>query len=305
MGVTSNGVRAMYGAPTAEERREKLLPFIWGVMAKEGQVFGHAESGSLVRVTNGKNFSYPGYNELLTGAADDRIDSNNKKNNPNINVLEWLETQKGFKNKVAAFTSWDVFPYILNVERNGLPVNSAWQPITVASSKQKLEMFNAISADVYREWSGVRFDVFTQLATEEYIKAKKPRVIYVSFGETDDWAHGNKYKQYLDSAKRTDDFIRRLWELLQSMRQYKDKTTLILATDHGRGDTTKDWQSHGEEIAGCDRIWMAAMGAGVPAKGIVSGINATQSQFAPTAAHLLGFDFSTVNPKSAKPLPFE
>ena len=32
-----------------------------------------------MRITNGLWFSYPGYNEMLTGAADPRIDSNDKK----------------------------------------------------------------------------------------------------------------------------------------------------------------------------------------------------------------------------------
>jgi hypothetical protein len=38
-------------------------------------------------VTNGKKFSYPGYNEILTGSGDPRIDSNDKKPNRNVTVL--------------------------------------------------------------------------------------------------------------------------------------------------------------------------------------------------------------------------
>ena len=47
-------------------------------------------AGAPVRVTNGLWFSYPGYNEMLTGVADPRVDSNDKKVNPNLTVLEWL-----------------------------------------------------------------------------------------------------------------------------------------------------------------------------------------------------------------------
>jgi hypothetical protein len=46
---------------TPEARRQALLPFLWDVIAKEGQVYGDQLRGSIVRVTNGRNFSYPGY----------------------------------------------------------------------------------------------------------------------------------------------------------------------------------------------------------------------------------------------------
>lgn len=73
-------------------------------------------------MTNGLWFSYPGYSELLTGVADPRIDSNAKKANPNVSVLEWLNRRPGFEGRVAAFGSWDVLPFILAVERSGLTV---------------------------------------------------------------------------------------------------------------------------------------------------------------------------------------
>src|SRR5262245_14774956 len=95
-----------FGAPTPVERREKLMPFLWGVVAKQGPSFCDATEGSVARVTNGLRFSYPGYNELLSGAADPRIDSNDKVFNPNVTVLEWLNAQPAFKGKVAAFASW-------------------------------------------------------------------------------------------------------------------------------------------------------------------------------------------------------
>ena len=58
----------------------------------------------------------------------------------------------------------------------------------------------------------------------------------VALGETDDWAHAGRYDLYLSSARMNDDLIRRLWELVQSMDAYRDRTALVIATDHGRGD---------------------------------------------------------------------
>jgi hypothetical protein len=44
--------------------------FLWGVMARQGQVWGNRQAGSEAWVTNGFNFSYPGYHELFGGFAD-------------------------------------------------------------------------------------------------------------------------------------------------------------------------------------------------------------------------------------------
>ncbi|HRI88328.1 MAG TPA: sulfatase-like hydrolase/transferase [Candidatus Hydrogenedentes bacterium] len=303
--VTKNiaGMRRKYFAETPEERREKLMPFFWGTIAKEGQIFGHAESNSLSRVTNGKNFSYPGYSEILVGAPDDRIDSNAKTNNPNVTVLEWLNNKPAYKGKVAAFTSWDVFPFIINAERSGIPVNSGWVPYEVTTDRKRRDAFNEIAVDVPHVWDGVRYDVFTYHAAIDYIQKKKPRVLYISFGETDDWAHMNNYDQYLDSAYRTDQFIQRIWEKIQSMSQYKGKTALILSTDHGRGDKPETWNGHGEKQPETDRIWIAAMGPGIPAKGIVKDVPTTQSQIASTAAALLGLEYRADSPLAGAPIP--
>src|SRR5438093_1131419 len=84
----TNRLRAAFLRDTPEARREALLPFFWSTIAHRGQIYGNATKGSEDTVTNGKKFTYPGFNEMLTGSADPRIDKNEKRNNPNITVLE-------------------------------------------------------------------------------------------------------------------------------------------------------------------------------------------------------------------------
>ena len=68
---------------TPEARREALLPFLWTVIAKQGQVFGDATKNAPAKIANTMKFSYPGYSEMFVGYPDDeRITSNNKF--PNI-----------------------------------------------------------------------------------------------------------------------------------------------------------------------------------------------------------------------------
>jgi len=111
--------REEFWRPTPEERRRAVMPFLWDVIVPSGQIFGNVWRGSEMSVTNGRNFSYPCYHEMLGGYPDERIDSNDKLLNPNPNVLEWIAAQPGFEGRVAAFTAWDVFPYILDEPRAG------------------------------------------------------------------------------------------------------------------------------------------------------------------------------------------
>ena len=293
---------ARFDRPSPEARREALLPFLWTVVAKDGQIFGDPEHRSRVRVTNGLWFSYPGYNELLTGAADPRVDSNDKKPNPNVSVLEWLNGRPGFAGRVAAYGSWDVLPYIVPAERSGVHVNGDG-PALIEPASDRERLLNDVTDDLPHYWAGERFDAPTMQGALEYLRTRQPRVLYVMLGETDEWAHGRRYELYLDAAWRSDRFVRRLWELAQSLPAYRGKTALLLATDHGRGSAPADWTDHGEKVPAAESIWMAVMGPDTPPLGVRADTQATQSQLAATVAALLGQDFRTASPKAAPPLP--
>ena len=63
-------------------------------------------------------FSYPGYNEILTGRADDQgIDSNAR--HLALIKLFWSNLQMSMAKEIAAFGSWDVFD-IINQKRSRL-----------------------------------------------------------------------------------------------------------------------------------------------------------------------------------------
>ncbi len=284
-------------------RREKLMPFFWNVVAKQGQVFGSPEHDSKVLVQNGRFFSYPGYNEILTGIADESIGSNAKKQNENVTVLEWLNRKPEFKGRVTAFCSWDVFPFIINEQRSGVNVNAAWEPLETFESDAAKQIYNDLANELPHYWESLRYDSLTFRGAIESMKVDKPRFLYVALGEPDDWAHVGRYDLYLDSARANDDFIRRLWEQAQSMDQYRDKTSLVIATDHGRGDGREGWKDHNARLPGSERIWIAVLGPEVQPLGLRKGIQASQGQVAATVAKLFGYDFREHDPRIAEPLP--
>lgn len=277
--------------PTAAARREALFPFLTRTVGGRGTLLGDSARGSVVRVTNGRQFSYPGYNELFAGQADPRIDSNDKVPNPNVTVLEWLAGRPGFANGIEVFGSWDVFPWIFNVDRSALPVNAHGPPFAPASTERE-ELFNRMAAWLPEHWRGSRLDAPAMAGALEAMRTRAPRVLVVLLGETDEWAHQRRYDLYLDAARRADRFMAELWEMAESLPAYRGRTRLLVSTDHGRGPG-RDWTDHGRDLPAAARIWMGAVGPGVRALGVDSRINATQSQFAATLALLVGEDWQS------------
>lgn len=287
-------LKELFWRDTPEARKETLMPFFTNVIAQQGQLYGNRTEGSNANLTNKFWFSYPGYNEILTGYGDERIDSNDKKPNPNHTVLEFINQQAGFEGKVAAFASWDVFPYIINEERSGIPVNAGYDTAEDASLSAMEEALNTLQPQVPGHWSTVRMDAFTHHYALEYVKKNKPRVLYIAYGETDDFAHDGKYDEYLKAAHRTDNFIQKLWNYVQSDEQYQGKTTFIITTDHGRGTEPLDtWRNHGDEVSDAGGVWMAIMGPDTASGQEVSVEGEYFSnQIAPTLAAFLKLNYA-------------
>jgi len=297
-----DGLKKRYWRTTAEERRETLLPFFWKTIAREGQIFGDRSKKAQAKLTNGLKFSYPGYSEMFCGFADPAIDSNAKKPNPNLSVLEFLNDKPPYKGKVAAFCTWDVFPFIFRAQRNGLKVHDGWSPIVDDPLTDRQRAMNDTLTKLPRYWPDNCFDVVTMEFAREHLLRHKPRVLYIALGETDEWGHGRRYDMYLDSAHNADRYLAQLWQTLQRVPQYKDKTSFLITTDHGRGDTRVDWTDHGKKVPLAEFIWIAVLGPDTPALGVRENLETTQSQVAATVAHLLGEDFCAASPKAAPPL---
>lgn len=275
-------------------RREILMPFFWQVIASEGQLHGNRKHGSKVNDKNRMVFSKPCYNEIFAGYPDDeRINSNSKENNPNPNFLEFFDKQPGMEGKVAAFASWDVFPAILNRDRNNLKLNAGFEKAS-GNDLTVLETFlNRAQDEIRGPWGGVRLDFFTHHYALEELKNRRPRVLYIGYGETDDYSHDDRYDQYLLSARQTDAYIREIWDFIQNDPQYKNKTTMVIMTDHGRGVYPKvNWKSHSVNTPNSDEIWIAAIGPDTPALGEVKQEGQTYAmQIARTLVEIMGFEY--------------
>jgi membrane-anchored protein YejM (alkaline phosphatase superfamily) len=289
-----NVVRKDFWAGSANDRRKMLMPFFWSAIVQHGQLYGNRDIGSKDEVANPYHFSYPGYNEIITGFADPRMNTNEAITNPNMNLLEFLNKQKGFENKVAAFSSWERFTQILNSRRSGIINNSGYMKLNTPGMNDRLAFLNEIQNEgPHFLGDSTRIDYLTFEFAKTYMKQYKPRALYVAFDEPDDMAHAGNYKVYLERTHQEDDYIKQLWDFVQTDAAYKNKTTLIITCDHGRGDVPMlKWRDHGKETPNSEQTWFAVIGPDTPASGEMKLPATTyHKQLAQTIANLLGFDF--------------
>ena len=229
---------------------------------------------------------------MLVGAVDRKIRSNSNFFNPNSTVLEFINQKEEFISKVGAFSTWDVFPYILRESISGISVNSGVELV-----ENKFLSLDEMALNQSQISAKKRYDSVTFHLAFEYLKRDRPHLMYIALDETDEHGHGGRYDQYLLAAHRADGWISSLWNWVQSQPDYKNKTTLLISTDHGRGrNPHKNWRNHGRHVFGSGEIWMAVIGPDTPANGEMKESQLYQKQLAKTVAAFLGEDYQNKFP---------
>ena len=140
-------LRKKFWAESAQERREKLMPFLWKELVKEGVIYGNRALGSEVEVRNVHHFSYPGYAEILNGGPVAEIDSNDSRFSPRETVLEFLRRKHHLKaTEVAAFGSWEVFNWITMQQEGAIYCNAGYEGMEKADAVKLTEGMKMWSA---------------------------------------------------------------------------------------------------------------------------------------------------------------
>ncbi|MGH8241915.1 MAG: alkaline phosphatase family protein [Steroidobacteraceae bacterium] len=301
----SEVTRKRYWRDTPEARREALMPFFWQTLTPAGMVLGNQAKGSKVTVRNDQWFSYPGYSEILTGEAQPEIKTNDFVRYPHRTVLEHIREILGLVHaKVAQLGSWDGFKYAASSRDGAFFMNGAREPLPPELSTPGIDLLVDLREDVMQLWEESSNDVLTFRIALAYLKKHKPRVMWLGLGQSDDWAHARRYDLVLDYLKLTDGELAELWQTLQSMDEYRGKTTLIVTVDHGRGRTPADWAEHGAGIQGSQDIWVAIIGPDTPAIGEAKDFpEVTQSDIAATMLQYLGLDWRRFNSDAGPPIP--
>lgn len=303
--ATEHPIYKTYWRDTREARREALMPFLWGTLLKEhGSIVGDHEAGSVMRLGNTHRFSYPGYAELMTGAPHDaEINSNDNRRYPFETVLQFLRREFGAtREQVACFGSWNVFTSIASSLDDAVYINAGYQAYDVAD--ERLRALSDAQFETVPVWDNARYDHYTWRFAMDHLVRHQPRALWIGLDETDDWSHNRGYVRVIQYLHRFDGWLAKLWQLIGSTPAFAGKTALMLVTDHGRGNTTADWNSHGKDVEGAQYVWAVVAAPNWPARGVWKAGHppASQSQVAATVASLVGKDWTKASPGAGQPL---
>jgi hypothetical protein len=279
--------------------REQLMPFTWSEFAKRGLIVPAV-------VTNAYRVSYPGYSEILTGRPqDESIRGNQPVQNPTETVLEFVRRKLSLpRTGTALFGSWDMFRYIGERTPGTVVINAGYQRYEEPGASPRMKELSELQFLMLTQWPEVRHDYITFELALEFMRRHHPRLIHISLGEMDDWAHGKRYDRVLDTVHFFDQCLRDLWRFLESDSHYRGSTTLFVTVDHGRGRTPEDWHGHGTKIIGAEEMWAAVMGPDTPPQGYKEDVTVKQADVTPTIIDLLGLtasDYPGVTGKAIAP----
>jgi phosphopentomutase len=130
-----------------------------------------------------------------------------------------------------------------------------------------------------------RLDADTWPKAFAYLKANKPRFLYISLNDADERGHAGDYSGYLKALRQYDAWLVELVAALDAMGDYGANTTLIVTTDHGRG-LLWDWRNHGGRPMS-RRVWMYARHPRMSRKGLTV-LGGSHVDLRPTIEKALG-----------------
>ncbi|MDC8102012.1 sulfatase-like hydrolase/transferase [Chryseobacterium rhizosphaerae] len=222
---------------------------------------------------NGTTNTNPGHSALCSGVYE------NIKNNgtelpgyPSV-MQQWLKYSGADKNKAWVIASKDKLEVLNNCKQ--------------ADWKDKFQP--SVDCGVNGNGSGYREDAVTVTKTKEVMRNYSPNIIVINLKDVDSYGHANNWNEYIKAIKTTDASIKEIWEYIQSLPAYKDKTTLIVSNDHGRHlDAKGGFSEHGDDCEGCRHIEFFAMGPDFKKNTIISTGTYEQIDITSTIAELLG-----------------
>jgi len=306
MGNDAENLRKVLWKPTPEERRAALMPFFWKTLVPRGVLLGNLNKGSSMQVSNRYQVSYPGYSEILTGREqDDVIKGNDPIRNPTPSYLQFLKDRFRLRREqVAVFASWKVFNSIAENRQGDIYINAGYEVSSLPHDSARVALLNQLQFEARYIDGNSRHDAFTFELAMEYLKILQPEHVYISFDESDDWAHNKRYDQVLQSLQYFDRSLQALWNFIGNSPKYRGNTTLVITSDHGRGSTLEDWSGHGSKVSGDEQIWAAFIGPDTPARGELSARPLRrQRDIVPTILELLGIEKGAYSGVQGSPIP--
>jgi hypothetical protein len=243
----------------------------WSKHAARATVLGEPSGDARFEVANDSLVSLPGYQEMMVGGPVPCL--TNLCGRVRAETLVDRLVKEGLSSRVVA----------------------SWGSIADAASTRDQPFVDAgrHPEDPRAPWGGARLDRGTWAKAMTALE-QRPRFLWISLNDADEWGHRGRRETYVLTLRRYDIWLDELLEKLGTMGDYGARTTVIVTTDHGRGDGDA-WTEHGWEHPGSRQIFAFAIGPGTGARAPAGRYD--HRWVRPTIEALLGL------PTSQQPLP--
>jgi len=246
------------------QQPQQILSSLWSNITAPGAFSTQYVFGAFEKCVTGNSFQFslPAYSEILSMRPQSSIFYSNVNSNHWKGKLHF-ETiaDKAFKagvsaDEIALIAGWENIPAVFSKYKVlGAPAF----PFYVDAGRKVTDTFRV-----------TRPDQETFEAVKKYLQENDPRILFVVFNDTDDLGHKNLYEDYVQAIHNADSYTQRIKNILNAevsdsrdsffaeaehaKKGYKNNTTFILTTDHGRGNK-EHWKDHGNFYEGSENIW--------------------------------------------------
>lgn len=227
-------------------------------VAPQGVLFGDRLAGNTMLVGNPIKKSLPGYQSIMAGATQPC--GSNECGRIKVETVQerLLRELKLDSRKVATLASWKGIAHAVeHVEGRGF-VNTGVEPMRDTYGDTESAELNLRQESDLPPFGDARWDKYTWAHAMRYVRVHRPRFLFVSMNDADEFGHAGKYDEYTSALRRYDQWMKELVALLDTLGDYGKSTTILMTTDHGRGNGPKDWRHHRSSIEGSQHVFLYA-----------------------------------------------
>jgi hypothetical protein len=152
------------------------------------------------------------------------------------------------------------------------------------------------------QWQGFRLgdasnsaDSTSSRFVHQAMDSLHPRLVLANLGDVDHYGHQDTFANYVSAIRVADSMVYEFYKHIQAIPPYtdtfyRDKTVLIITSDHGRHDDAHgSFKGHGNWDHGSRQVGFLALGPGIAEGRVVTDKARDQIDIVPTVAAMLGF----------------
>lgn len=261
--VALDGVRA-------RDVFEGVDPERWGAGSEEAPRLEHLpqlvnHEGTLGRPkrafrASGPNFvSLPGYVEMLSGAVATGCTNNECGRTTMPTIVDELAARAGSDRSAAVFASWAPIERASSARRAGVVSTGLSGGHHHEVLREEPALARLLDGGATRAaYGGIRADAATFSLGVGYLRRYRPKFLFLGLGETDEYAHADRYRDYYRALADADRRVGELGRVLDALEAEGHSVLLLVTTDHGRAAHFRD---HGERYPESSESFLLTRGA--------------------------------------------